>query len=25
VCPEVYPQPSKESVSEFFHHTLYST
>jgi hypothetical protein len=23
VCPEVYPQLSKKSVSEFFDHTLY--
>jgi hypothetical protein len=23
VCLEVYPQPSKKSVSEFFDHTLY--
>jgi hypothetical protein len=23
VCPEVYPQPSEKSVSEFFDHTLF--
>jgi hypothetical protein len=25
VCPEVYTQPSKKSVSEFFDHILYIT